>query len=85
MSRSFYDDNAALMSECTLGETAMTKYQYPSDVEAAMDRFVADNPGAGWQAIVRAFERAILQSMREGGELYEKFDPYDGAYDRRRR
>jgi len=44
----------------------MKKYQYPNDVEAAMDRFVADNPGAGWRAIVRAFERAILQSMREG-------------------
>jgi len=44
----------------------MKKYQYPNDVEAAMDRFVEDNPGAGWRAIVRAFERAILQSMREG-------------------
>ena len=44
----------------------MKKYQYPNDVEDAMDRFVADNPGAGWRAIVRAFERAILQSMREG-------------------
>src|SRR6516165_12166048 len=42
------------------------RYQWPQDVEAAMDRFVADNPGAGWRAIVRAFERAILQSMREG-------------------
>jgi len=67
------------MSECTLGETAMTKYQYPDDVEAAMDQFAADNPNAGWRAIVRAFERSMIQSMREGGSLFKEFDPYDGA------
>jgi hypothetical protein len=73
--------NAALMFECTLGETAMMKY--PSDVEAFMDRFVADNPGAGWRAVIRAFEQTMLQSMRPGGHLYERFDA-DGSYDRRK-
>ena len=52
------------------------KYQSPNDVEATMDRFVADNPAAGWRATVRAFERAMIQSMREGGSLFKEFDPW---------
>src|SRR5262245_61462539 len=49
----------------------MTKYQCPADVEAAMDRFAEDNPGAGWRAVIRGFQRAIKQSMRAGGDLYK--------------
>jgi len=55
------------------------KYQYPSGVELFMDRFIVDNPNAGWRAIIRAFEKAMIASMREGGSLHKEFDPYDGA------
>jgi hypothetical protein len=54
------------------------QYQYPDDVEAAMDQFAADNPTAGWREFQRAFEQAMLRSMQEG-ELFKRFDPYDGA------
>ena len=46
----------------------MTKYQYPNDVEAAMDRFIVDNPDAGWRAIIRAFEKTALQDGDGAGE-----------------
>ena len=58
------------------------KYQYPSDVEAFMDAFAADNPNAGWRDVVRAFERAMLTSMKVGGDLYNKFEA--AANDRRK-
>jgi len=38
-----------------------------------MDRFAADNPNASWREVVRQFERAMLESMREGGSLFEQF------------
>jgi len=59
------------------------KYQYPDDVEIAMDQFAADNPNAGWREFQREFERAMLRSMQPGGQLYDKFTP-DGSDDRRR-
>jgi len=38
-----------------------------------------------WRAIIRAFERAMLQSMREGGSLFEQFgSPHAGEHDDRR-
>jgi len=40
------------------------KYQYPDDVETAMDQFAADNPNAGWREVVREFEKAMLTSMK---------------------
>ena len=50
------------------------KYQYPDDVEIAMDQFAADNPNAGWREFQREFERAMLTSMKVGGDLYNKFE-----------
>jgi hypothetical protein len=50
---------------------------YPRDVEIFMDAFVVENPGASWQDIIRAFERAMMLSMREGGELFQRFEPHD--------
>jgi hypothetical protein len=57
----------------------LMKYQWPDDVEAFMDAFAAANPNAGWREFQRAFEQAMLQSMRPGGELYERFE---ASYDR---
>jgi len=34
---------------------------------------------ADWRAVIRAFEQAMAESMREGGELFKEFGPYDGA------
>jgi hypothetical protein len=42
----------------------MTKYIYPNDVEAAMDRFAEDNPGADWREVVRAFVQARRRMMK---------------------
>jgi len=39
----------------------MKKYQYLHDVEIFMDAFAADNPGADWRQVVRAFEQAMLR------------------------
>jgi hypothetical protein len=52
-------------------------WQYPSDVERAMDAFAADNPNATWREFQRAFEQAMLRSMKEGGDLFKRFDPHD--------
>jgi len=60
-----------------IGETAMMKY--PDDVEAAMDDFILAHPNADWRAVIRAFEQAMAESMREGGELFKEFGTYDGA------
>jgi len=57
------------------------KYQYPDDVETAMDSFILDNPQAGWREVVRAFEQAMLTSMKVGGDLYERFAPQAGEHD----
>jgi hypothetical protein len=43
------------------------QYQYPDDVEAAMDQFAADNPNAGWrefQARIRTSYANIDESGR---------------------
>ena len=48
-----------------------------------MDRFVVSNPNAGWRAILAAFDKAMMQSMREGGELFEQFAPRMPAHDDR--
>jgi len=53
--------------------------KYPDDVEAAMDDFILAHPNADWRAVIRAFEQAMAESMREGGELFKEFGPYDGA------
>jgi hypothetical protein len=47
-----------------------------------MDQFAADNPNAGWREVVREFERAMLTSMKVGGDLYNKFEA--AANDRRK-
>jgi len=39
----------------------MKKYQYLHDVEIFMDAFAADNPGADWRQVVRAFEQVMLR------------------------
>jgi len=41
--------------------------KYPVDIERAMDEFILRNPNAGWRAILAAFDKAMMQSMREGG------------------
>jgi len=51
----------------------MRKYQYPSDVERWMDQFAAENPQATWREYQREFEKAMLTSMKVGGDLYERF------------
>jgi hypothetical protein len=53
-------------------EDRAMRYQYPEDVERFMDQFSEENPNAGWRD-QRAFEQAMIRSMREGGDLYEKF------------
>lgn len=49
--------------------------KYPVDIERAMDEFILRNPNAGWRAILAAFDKAMMQSMREDGELFEQFAP----------
>ena len=47
--------------------TMKHQYQYPDDVEAAMDQFAADNPNAGWrefQARIRTSYANIDESGR---------------------
>jgi len=59
------------------------KYQYPDDVEAFMDRFIVDNPNADWRAIIRAFEKAMIESMREGASYSKSLAPMAAHDDRR--
>lgn len=60
------------------------KYQYPDDVERFMDQFIEDNPKANWREVVREFEKAMLTSMKVGGDLYERFTPEGGEQNDRR-
>jgi len=53
----------------------------PYTLRLSMDAFAAANPNAGWREFQRAFEQAMLQSMRPDGELYERFE---ASYDRRK-
>jgi len=62
----------------------MTRYRYPDDVERWMDAFAAENPNAGWREYQREFERAMLTSMKVGGDLFEKLAPHEPRNDRRR-
>ena len=41
------------------------------------------HPNADWRAVIRAFEQAMAESMREGGELFKEFGPMTAHDDRR--
>ena len=49
----------------------------------AGDRRVLDRVmGAGWRAILAAFDIAMQKSMREGGSLFEQFgSPHAGEHE----
>jgi hypothetical protein len=64
-----------------IGETAMMKY--PDDVEAAMDDFILAHPNADLRAVIRAFEQAMAESMREGASYSKSLAPMTAHDDRR--
>ena len=53
-------------------------------MSAAMDDFILAHPDADWRVVIRAFEQAMAESMREGGELFKELAPMTAHDDRRR-